>query len=99
VDVSITGVGVESDQPIEPGMIWFNEDVFGHRCGAVMWCKNTGARYQAGIQFIPLNPFQEKYIAQQVRQSQPNKPIHDPERFVESLIQHIMMNQEDRSSS
>ena len=89
VDYSMTGLGVESNQPIEPGLIWFDSAIFGHRCGVSVWCKQKGERYRAGIQFIPLHQFQENYFQRQIQYAQSNKQIHDPQRFIEEIIIEI----------
>jgi hypothetical protein len=95
IDISMTGLGVESDQPIKPCLIWFNEHIRGNRCGVLVWCKQDGAKYRAGIQFIPLNQFQEDYFQQQIHHAQPNEQIQDPQRLVEALIIEIKGGREN----
>jgi hypothetical protein len=94
IDLSATGLGVESDHPIEPGIIWFNESVSGQKCGVLVWCKQNGYQYRAGIQFVSLSPSDEKYFRQQLEQSLPNKPLHDPERIVAGLVAFIRDNRD-----
>jgi hypothetical protein len=94
VNVSMTGLGVESEHPIEPGIIWFKEGVWGHRCGVLVWCKNEGGRYRAGIQFVPLDQREEEYLRQHVEQAQSSGPLEDPERFVEALMDHFRKSQD-----
>jgi hypothetical protein len=89
IDISMTGLGVESDQPIKPGLIWFNEYIGGNKCGVLVWCNQDGAKYRAGIQFVPLNPFQEDYFDQQIHQARSNEQIQDPHRLVEALVADI----------
>jgi hypothetical protein len=89
VDQSIIGIGVECDLPIEPGIIWFKECVYGQKCGVLMWCKQSGVRYRAGIQFISFTREQEMYLRQQVEQLQPRKPLKDPEGVLASLIDSV----------
>ncbi len=86
VDYSVIGIGIESDQPIQPGLIWFKECVYGQKCGVLVWCKRIGDRYRAGIQFGSLSRAEEEYLRQQVEQVQPHKPVHDPERIIAKLI-------------
>jgi hypothetical protein len=92
VDQSATGLGIESDHPIEPGFIWFKESVYGQKCGVLVWCKHNGYMYRAGIEFVTLNHAEEKYVQQQVEQSKPCQPLHDPERLVATLIESIKQN-------
>jgi hypothetical protein len=88
VNVSMTGLGVESDLPIKPGIIWFKDDVWGYKCGVLVWCKYSGVRYRAGIQFVPLNKHEEEYLRQQVERAQPNKPLQDPRQLIKALTVH-----------
>jgi len=41
VDFSVTGIGIESDRLIEPGVIWFKENLYGQKYGSLVWCKKT----------------------------------------------------------
>lgn len=89
VDLSATGLGIESDLPLKPGIILFKECVYGQKSGILVWCKQNGSLYRAGIQFMNLNQAEENYIRQQVEQSQPCMPLQDPERVVASLVDYI----------
>ncbi len=93
VDLSATGLGIESDQPIKPGIIWFRESISGQKCGILVWCKQNEYQYRAGIQFISLNPSEEKYFRKQLEQSQPHQPFHDPEQIVATLIDFYRTDQ------
>jgi hypothetical protein len=95
VDLSATGIGIESDQPIEPGIIWFKDCVYGQKCGVLVWCKQNGFRYRAGIQFVDLNHADEEYLRRQVARSQPRQPIEDPQRVVASLIDYLRKDREE----
>ena len=94
VDQSVIGLGVESDLPIEPGIIWFKENVYGQKCGVLMWCKKNGDRYRAGIQFISFTREQEMYLRQQVEQLQPCEPLKDPEGVLATLIHNLRKDPE-----
>jgi hypothetical protein len=89
VDYSVLGIGIESDRPIEPGIIWFKENLYGQKCGSLVWCKKNGVRYRAGIQFISLTRKQEEYFRQQVVHMRQVKRIQDPERIIAMLIEGI----------
>ncbi len=86
LDYSVIGIGVESDRPIQPGLIWFKECIYGQKCGVLVWCKQIGDRYRAGIKFGSLSRAEEEYLRQQVEQVEPHKPVHDPERIIAKLI-------------
>jgi len=92
VDLSVIGLGIESDRPIEPGIIWFKESTYGQKCGLLMWCKQTDVRYRAGIEFISLTREQEEYLRQQVEQVQPHRPLQDPAGIIATLIDHVKKN-------
>lgn len=94
VDLSVTGLGIESDKPLEPGIIWFKDCVYGQKCGVLVWCKQSGFGYRAGIQFITLNHAEEEYLRKQVERSQPCKPLQDPERIVATLVDYLRKDRE-----
>jgi hypothetical protein len=54
VDISSRGVGVESDGPMEPGLVWFHNSVGDYRSGILVWSRKQDERYRAGIRFLPL---------------------------------------------
>jgi len=85
VDYSVIGIGIESDRPLEPGIIWFKKNLYGQRCGAVVWCKKNGIQYRAGIKFISLTREQEQYLRHQVEQMRHVKRFQDPERIIAML--------------
>ena len=59
VDVSVIGVGIESNERIEPGLICFKEKVGGQKYGVLIWSKLSSGGYRAGIQFVVLSPEEE----------------------------------------
>jgi hypothetical protein len=85
VDFNITGLGIETDKPIEQGFIWFKQPVFGQKCGVLAWCRTADARYRAGIEFIPLSRENEEYLLRQIEQLQPGKPFPDPKQVISEL--------------
>ncbi len=89
LDHSVIGVGIESDRPIEFGIIWFKEIIYGQRCGSLVWCKQIGSRYRAGIQFLSFSREQEEYLRQQIELSQRYKKFQDPQGFIATLIADI----------
>jgi len=99
VDLSATGIGIESDRPIEPGIIWFKDSIYGQKCGVLVWCQNNGFRYRAGIQFVSLNQTEEECLRQQIEGSQECKPPLDPQRVVATLIDSIRKDREETLNS
>ncbi len=89
VDLSVIGVGIESDRPLKPGIIWFKECLYGQKCGSLVWCKKIGSRYRAGIQFVSFSREQEEFLRKQIERLQCNEPLQDPEGFISTLIADI----------
>jgi len=89
VDVSVIGVGIESNERIEPGLICFKEQISGQKYGVLIWSKLSSGGYRAGIQFVVLSPEEEVYIQEQVKQSPPHKSLQDPDKIIASLLQSI----------
>ena len=94
VDLSATGIGIESERPIEPGIIWFKDCAYGQKCGVLVWCQKSGFRYRAGIQFISLNQVEEECLRWQLEGSQQCTPLLDPQRVVATLIDSIRKDRE-----
>jgi hypothetical protein len=86
VDLSIIGIGVECDQPMDPGIIWFKESVYGQKWGHLVWQRKNGNRYRAGIEFISLSRLEEDYIIQRLEQGENGRAIQDPEAIISRVI-------------
>jgi hypothetical protein len=89
LNYSVIGIGIESDRPIEPGVIWFKENIYGQKCGFLMWCKQSDSGYRAGIQFISLTREEEEYMGRQIEQVQLLQPVPDPDRLIATLFARI----------
>jgi len=87
INVSILGIGIESDSPITPGLVWFKKRVGGYKCGMLRWIEQTDAIHRGGIEFITLSRHVEEYLQKQIRHHQPNKPIQDPDHIIAELIE------------
>ena len=62
VDISSRGVGVESDEQMEPGLVWFRAGVGDHRSGILLWSRKQDDRYRAGIRFLSLTDEDERFL-------------------------------------
>jgi hypothetical protein len=89
IDLSVIGMGVECEQPIEPGIIWFKEGVYGQKCGCLVWQRRKGSRYRLGIEFISLSRFEEEYLRQQLDQADDGALLQDPEEIIAKVIAYI----------
>ncbi len=98
VDHSVIGVGIESEKPIEPGIIWFKECIYGQKCGSLVWCKKIGPRYRAGIQFIAFSREQEELLRKQIERLQCHEPLQDPEGVIAALIASIKKDLDSSAS-
>jgi len=86
VDISVIGIGIESNRQLEPGLVWFKERIGGYRSGVLMWTKREGSQYRGGIKFVSLSRDEEAYLQKQVGQAGPQTPLHDPDRIISSMI-------------
>ncbi|HEX9019776.1 MAG TPA: PilZ domain-containing protein [Nitrospirota bacterium] len=94
VDINRSGVGIESEKCVEPGFVWFKDRVWGHRGGILIWSKQIGKRYRAGIRFVPLSPQEEQAIQNQGAPSGIQTPLINPERVVATLIESLQKGQD-----
>jgi len=95
VDISIIGIGIESSQQIEPGLVWFKERIGGFKSGVLMWSRQNGPKYRAGIKFVPLSRDEEAYVYEQVRQSTSRHPLTDPAKIISSLLESVKKEMTD----
>ncbi|NTW57571.1 MAG: PilZ domain-containing protein [Nitrospirae bacterium] len=85
-DVSMNGVGVEAEKRIDTGFVWFRDRVGGHRGGVLMWSRQVGYSYRAGIQFVPLSRDAEEFVDSQVSLLRDDKPLHDPTAVISTIM-------------
>ena len=62
VDISSGGVGIESDEQLEPGLVCFFSGVGDHRGGILLWSRKQDDRYRAGIRFLSLSGDVERLL-------------------------------------
>ncbi len=99
VDLSVVGVGIESSEPVEAGLVYFKEQVAGHKFGVVAWCRQNGDRCRAGINFLTLPIEKEQYVLNEVKRSQPRRALRDPDKVIASLFESINPARSERISS
>jgi hypothetical protein len=89
VDISKSGVGIESNTPMEPGLVLFRDRIWGQHSGVLLWSKQVGTQYRSGIRFVPL-PYDAALNADsQSAQSGPREPLKDLEKIVKMMIEYI----------
>ncbi len=89
VDISVIGVGIESREQIEPGLICFKEQIGGQKYGVLVWSKLSSGGYRAGIKFVDLSPEQDACLQEQAIQTPPCESLRDPDKIIASLLEAI----------
>jgi len=89
MDISRHGAGVDSDSKIEPGFVWFRDRVGGHKGGVLMWNRQHGNRYRAGIRFVPLTREEEQFIDGQIKLVRADKPLQDPVAVITTIMESL----------
>jgi hypothetical protein len=92
VDLSKKGVGIESITHLEPGFVWFKDRVGGYKGGVLVWSKQHGTRYRAGIKFLFLSRDAEQSVQERLARLKPHTPLRDPEEIIATLMESIDRN-------
>jgi hypothetical protein len=93
VDLSRYGVGIESNQQLEPGFIWFKDRIGGFKGGLLVWAKKVGTKYRAGIKFVPLSRDKELLVQGRIDAIRPHQPLHDPEVIISTILESMTRDQ------
>jgi hypothetical protein len=98
VDISVVGIGIESNQQIEPGIVWFKERVGGFKSGVLIWSRQDGPPFRAGIKFVSLSRdkevYLETYLQEQTKQSPLHKPLQNPDHIISTIIDSFKKEQQ-----
>lgn len=89
VDISVVGVGIESSQRIDPGLVWFKERIGGYKSGVLMWSRPCGDGFRAGIKFVHLSRSEESYLQEQALNAVPREPLRDPDQIISAIIESV----------
>ena len=92
VDISKSGVGIESNTPMEPGFVLFRDRIWGQHSGVLLWSKQVGTLYRSGIRFAPLPHDAEPGAENQFARSGAREPLKDLARFVEMQLASIKLD-------
>jgi hypothetical protein len=92
VDLSKKGVGIESITHLEPGFVWFKDRVGGHKGGVLVWSKQLGTKYRAGIKFLIMSRDAEQSVQERLARLKPHTPLRDPEKIIATLMGSIDRN-------
>lgn len=88
-DLSMGGVGVESERQIDRGFVWFRDRVGGCRGGVLLWSRRAGMNYRAGIQFVRLTRDQEQFVQQEVALVRSHQPLRNPAAIVATIMESM----------
>lgn len=89
-DISMQGLGVQSENAIMPGFVWFRERVGGHRGGILLWSRKIGISFRAGIQFLNLSREEEQFVQKRIASLQQHEPIKDPEAVIATIMESLL---------
>ena len=89
LDISMKGVGIESNSRTEPGLVWFRDPIWGQQSGVLLWSKQVGTRYRSGIRFASLPYDAEAFVKNQADSSMPREPLKDLEKIVKMMVEYI----------
>ena len=89
VDISHSGVGIELNAHIEPGIVWFKDRIFGQQGGVLLWSKKVGSQYRSGIRFMPLSPDGERSVKNEGITSAQREPLKDLQKIVAMQVESI----------
>ena len=89
VDLSTYGVGIESEQPLKPGFVWFKDRIGGYKGGLLVWGRQKDGKYRAGVKFVPLSRDKELIVQEQISMMRPNQPIHNPEVIISTILESM----------
>jgi hypothetical protein len=92
VDISNSGVGIELNTPVEPGIVWFRDRVFGQHSGVLLWSKQVGSLYRSGIRFVSLSHDIEQFVNQKIIKTHQREPLRDLQHIVAMQLESIRTN-------
>jgi hypothetical protein len=96
VDISRSGVCIESNAPMETGFVWFRERIWGQNGGVLLWSKQVGSQYRSGIRFAPL-PHDAAFKGfNQNTQSGTCESFKDVEKTIKMMLDYRIENTDIR---
>jgi hypothetical protein len=87
VDISAKGVGIESSQHLEPGFVWFRDRIGGFKGGLLVWSRQAGGKYRAGVRFVPLSREKELFVQDRLTSLRPLEPLPNPEVVISTILE------------
>jgi hypothetical protein len=89
VDISMSGVGIESNTPMEPGYVWFKNRIWGQHSGVLLWSKQVGSLYRSGIRFVSPSHDEALFANKQSEQPIQREPFKDLNKIVAMQLESI----------
>jgi len=87
IDISAKGIGVESNQRLEPGFVWFRDRIGGFKGGLLVWSRQAGNKYRAGVRFVPLSREKELLVQDRITSLRPLEPLPNPEVVISTILE------------
>jgi len=87
IDISAKGVGIEAGQQLEPGFVWFRDRIGGFKGGLLVWSRQVGEKYRAGVRFVSLSREKELFVQDRVTSLRPLEPLHNPEVVISTILE------------
>jgi hypothetical protein len=88
VDISNSGIGIESNTPMKPGLVLFRDRIWGQQSGMLLWSRQVGTLYRSGIRFAPLPHDAEQNANNQLAQSG-REPLKDLTQLIAMQLAFI----------
>ena len=93
IDISAKGVGIESGQHLEPGFVWFRDRIGGFKGGLLVWSRQVGGKFRAGVRFVPLTREKELLVQDRITALRPLEPLHNPEVVISTILEAMTQDQ------
>ncbi|MDA8099255.1 MAG: hypothetical protein M0042_06485 [Nitrospiraceae bacterium] len=88
-DISTEGIGITLSGTVEPGFVWFHDRLTGCRSGVLLWSRQEGPRFRAGIQLAPLTRDEEAYVHEQVAIMRKTRSLPDPQAVIDTILRSL----------
>lgn len=93
VDISAKGAGIESSQHLEPGFVWFRDRIGGCKGGLIVWSRQVGNKYRAGVRFVPLTREKELLVQDRITAVRPLEQLPNPEVVISTILEAMTEDQ------
>jgi len=89
MDMSVIGLGIETTEMLEPGLVWFKKQVVGHRVGIIEWTGERSGKNRAGIRFVTLSREEERIVREEMSGKQSLPLRQDREKALAAILKQF----------